>query len=789
MCYAFDDERVLNLAVEYGRALRSTAQHPTVRPSLTNPPGGLQVSLHRSTIFATTLTLLCSAAMQAQRRIDLTDVRRVLQLAHAHLPTAARDGAVSSGGTGQLGVFRVKPSIDVRDWGVDCTGINDAAAILNSHTNVQDGISGQRITIPNGCIIKLTTDQWQIYANQGWEVEGVGILARNPLIEYCGPSGRDSVLKIERSGGWTIKGVNIQDGGSGCSNTTPNGVVVDNDRSGGYTTTDGLFDRVYVSLSTAINNWTGVNLAPVSRSNVEDMRFINSLIACANSPGGIGVYLGSSFNAKMEDFQHTQIVQCPGGAVYQFNGGMLLRGMDSYGNMGDVVLGPGSDPTLIEEITSESPQMITTSGAANYPATIMSSHVGWSGGSTKLCGIDLTHAFAGQYLLIGDGIDRPLGGAPGFPLCATTSSNLTIIGTQFGAGNGVVASGNAGFILPNGKDFGGTYSLFNGGRLRMGNGANYGTEDIGYGFFTQYGAELPGYGFNAHSLEDGHVPGALSIGHDVMYIGNQNITVKGMWPIPMQSISCTYTGGAGSTQWSVEVFPKDALGNRGGLISFNGRQCGSPAASSLDASDYLTVVWPRVTSAVSYDVVLVNPANTSQGLLFANVSDPGSGATATTNINSGSTGSRFNYSYPNYYDSAITTINGESLIVKAPPTFTSPVTLPALNLATTYISATAPTIYSGFGASSYVVHSNGTAVFTINVGTGGTESSGVIGLPRAKNGWAVHCEDITTQSTSVFVTKQTATSTASATLTQYSAEAAVVPWAASDVLVCQAAAY
>ena len=740
---------------------------------------------YQSTVFAATLTLLFAASMQAQMQVDRT---RSVQGAHGDVPSAAGDRTASSDGTVEPGVYRDKHSVDVRDWGVDCIGIKDAAAILNSHTNVQDGISGQRISIPSGCIIKLTTDQWQIYGNEGWEVEGVGILARKPLIEYCGPSGPDSVLKIERSGGWTIKGVNIQDGGSGCSNTTPNGVIVDNDRTGGYTTTDGLFDRVYVSPSTAIKNWIGINIAPVSRSNAEDMRLVNSLIGCANSPGGVGVYIGSSFNAKMEDFQHTQIVQCPGGAVYQYNGGMLLRGMDSYGNTGDVVLGPGSDPTLIEGLTSESPQMITTSGAANYPATIAASHVGWAGGlSSGLCGIDLTHAFAGSYLFLGSGVDTPPAGA--FPLCATTSSNLTLIGTQFGFGNNATSSGNAGFILPKGKTFGGTFSLFNGGRLRMGNGANYGTEDIGYGFFTQYGAELPGYGFNAQSLEDGHVPGTLSIGRDVMYIGNQNITVKGMWPIPMQSISCTYTGTVGKTQWTVEVFPKDALGNRGGLISFNGRQCGGSATSTLDASDYLTVVWPRVTAAVSYDVVLVNPANTSRGLLFANVSDPGSGATATTNINSGGTRSTFNYPYPNFYDSAITTINGESLIVNAPPTFTAAVTLPALNLTTTYISATTPTISSGFGASSSIAHSNGTAVFTINVGAGGTASSGVIGLPSAMNGWAVHCDDITTQSTSVFVTKQTATSTTSATITQYSATAVATPWAASDVLVCQAAAY
>src|SRR5579862_1083987 len=169
--------------------------------------------------------------MQAQMQVDKTqNVRGVPQVSHGNV-SAAGDRGISSNSDG---VYRDKHSIDVRDWGVDCTGTKDAAAILNSHTNVQDGITGQRISIPNGCIIKLTTDQWQIYANQGWEIEGVGILAGKPLIQYCGPSGRDSILKIERSGGWTIKGVNLQDGGAGC-NTTPNGVVVDNDRSGGYT--------------------------------------------------------------------------------------------------------------------------------------------------------------------------------------------------------------------------------------------------------------------------------------------------------------------------------------------------------------------------------------------------------------------------------------------------------------------------------------------------------------------------------------------------------------------------
>ena len=50
-------------------------------------------------------------------------------------------------------------------------------------------------------------------------------------------------------------------------------------------------------------------------------------------------------------------------------------------------------------------------------------------------------------------------------------------------------------------------------------------------------------------------------------------------------------------------------------------------------------------------------------------------------------------------------------------------------------SATTPTISSGFGTTPSIVNSNGTAAFSINVGTGGTASSGVITLPAATTDW------------------------------------------------------
>jgi hypothetical protein len=88
------------------------------------------------------------------------------------------------------------------------------------------------------------------------------------------------------------------------------------------------------------------------------------------------------------------------------------------------------------------------------------------------------------------------------------------------------------------------------------------------------------------------------------------------------------------------------------------------------------------------------------------------------------------------------------------------------------LSSQAPTISSGFGTSPSIVNSNGTTAFTVNVGTGGAATSGVIGLPAATTGWSCFANDRTNNT----VTRQTATTTTSATFT------AAAAWAASDIL-------
>jgi hypothetical protein len=104
------------------------------------------------------------------------------------------------------------------------------------------------------------------------------------------------------------------------------------------------------------------------------------------------------------------------------------------------------------------------------------------------------------------------------------------------------------------------------------------------------------------------------------------------------------------------------------------------------------------------------------------------------------------------------------------------------------ISNAAPTISSGFGTTPSISSNNGTAAFRVNVGTGGTATSGVIGLPAATTGWNCWANDITTNAS--FVVGQTASTTTTATLANYSrTTGASIAWTASDILAVSCFAY
>lgn len=107
-------------------------------------------------------------------------------------------------------------------------------------------------------------------------------------------------------------------------------------------------------------------------------------------------------------------------------------------------------------------------------------------------------------------------------------------------------------------------------------------------------------------------------------------------------------------------------------------------------------------------------------------------------------------------------------------------------------SSTAPTISSGFGTTPSIAANNGTTAFTVNVGTGGTASSGVVGMPTASTGWICHVNNVTAKAANRADqgTFQTATSTTSVTIqNQTVSTGAALAWTASDIIQLSCSGY
>lgn len=197
------------------------------------------------------------------------------------------------------------------------------------------------------------------------------------------------------------------------------------------------------------------------------------------------------------------------------------------------------------------------------------------------------------------------------------------------------------------------------------------------------------------------------------------------------------------------------------------------AAVNLNASsNFATNVGTGTTTSTvtlggGSNVVAINgTANTIAG----STSNTITGATninasnnAATNIGSGTT-------------TSTVTIGGGSNAVNLTSTASGSVKFPNL-----LISGTAPTISSGFGTTPSVTHNNGTASFSINVGTGAAATSGVVGLPTASNGWSCYASD--TGTTPTGQTEPTASSTTTVTLTNFSRTTGVaIAWTASEII-------
>jgi hypothetical protein len=204
---------------------------------------------------------------------------------------------------------QAKAALDVRDYGVDCTGASDSSSALNT---LFTGISNRVVDFPQTCQIRAD-HQVVIFGQYGFVLRGMGDRPgvggyNGPAIFGCnGTAG--PVVYINRSGYGRIEGLGIYPKGSGaCSSSNFTGSLqIDNSGTGGVTGHQIILDHLSLTTSPqggAVSGYTGLSITSGGLSNNNEQIVLkNSWVHCQNSPNSYGIDLeaGASDNDKAEN--------------------------------------------------------------------------------------------------------------------------------------------------------------------------------------------------------------------------------------------------------------------------------------------------------------------------------------------------------------------------------------------------------------------------------------------------------------------------------------------------------
>jgi len=202
---------------------------------------------------------------------------------------------------------QAKAAMDVRDYGVDCSGATDSSGALNT---LFGSISNRQVDFPQTCQIRAD-HQVVIFGQYGFVLRGMGDRPgvggfAGPAIFGCnGLTG--ALLYINRSGYGRIEGLGVYPKGPAgvCSSSSfTQSLQIDNSGTGGVTGHQIILDHVALTTSPvggAISGYTGLLLT--GPTNNEQIVLRNSWIHCQNSPNSLGIDLeaGDSDNDKAEN--------------------------------------------------------------------------------------------------------------------------------------------------------------------------------------------------------------------------------------------------------------------------------------------------------------------------------------------------------------------------------------------------------------------------------------------------------------------------------------------------------
>lgn len=336
-------------------------------------------------------------------------------------------------------------------------------------------------------------------------------------------------------------------------------------------------------------------------------------------------------------------------------------------------------------------------------------------------------------------------------------------------------------------------------------GSNIRINKMYYGLLADHAASFAVVGSGGLTINEAGDVGMLSRWGGSIDATNTTVTNSADTQSGLGNLGCGYMAEAGGT------IRADGSTTSGDLVCGFGAQTGGSAwYHSVTASNTNLGLFANGGGSIdSSSVTITGGVNGIQSndhshiyAIGATVSGAsGSGITATNHsevdIGTGATANSNANGFTQFGNSNIFgTMNGSgntfNLFSNGNTVNATTGVLTALNLLGTYsmfgnvlLSNISPSISSGFGTSPSIVDSVGSASFRLKIGTGGTVSSGTVGLPSATHSWVCFATDVTTTSATVFITKMTASTSTSATFTNFNTSGAAAAWAANDVLYVQ----
>lgn len=237
--------------------------------------------------------------------------------------------------------------------GVDCSGLTDSSAALNS---LFANLTNKAPVLPEGCQIRAD-HRLLIQGQESFALTGAGerpVFPGGASIFGCNGEG-GALLTINRSGHWRLAGFGVYP--QGIAALCPSGsnftrsVDIDNSGMDGFTTTSGIIERMAFTSNIqgrSIPGYIGVNIT--GTPNTEHMELRNNWINCENAAGSQGIRIAGQ-NSDNDLAEGNEITNC-WQAIRQEIGNIRII-QNHFGENGNYsVFGPGGAQIYVRQCVS-----------------------------------------------------------------------------------------------------------------------------------------------------------------------------------------------------------------------------------------------------------------------------------------------------------------------------------------------------------------------------------------------------------------------------------------------------